>query len=71
MFRQSTATTNSGIYDDAFLVVPTDAVRTVEECQAYEGRSVRTKVFFFFLRVCVEVYFSNDGFPTGLLNLQA
>jgi len=35
----ATAKSNTRIFDDAFLVVPTDGVRTVEECQAYEQRT--------------------------------
>jgi hypothetical protein len=33
------ATTNTKAYDDAFLVVPTDKVKTMEECIKYEGRT--------------------------------
>lgn len=34
-----TASTNTKCFDDAFLVVPTDEVRTMEECQKYEKRA--------------------------------
>ncbi len=33
------AVTNTRAYDDAFLVVPTDSVRTMEACQKYETRT--------------------------------
>ena len=38
-YRLKTARANTELYDDAFLVVPTDRVRTVEECHAYEQRT--------------------------------